>query len=128
MELTRTMAEHFSKYGDVLTGFVVLQSLALAIALGKRDTFADSLLNGRVIVRRLLWYAAAGYVFLMVVCGALELALRPSETTLIKIATGVECLGRLLIVAVAARLAIYALDLQPQKHEDLPKPSKVTSR
>ena len=119
MEAISELATNFAKYGDVITGFVVLQGLAFAISLGKKDTFALAVIGAKSVVNRLLGISAAIYVAAVIICGLVELSLRENDACVVKIAVLIALVGRVLIVGGASWFAFYAFNLQFDKNAEI---------
>ncbi len=108
------MADHFTKYGDLIVAFVALQSLTFGYMLGKKDELRDAIINGRPTT---IWFIlGAGFFYsgLIWFCASSEQSLRlaagHSET--VRSAAKAAKWGRIAIIVVASFVAAIGLYLQ----------------
>ena len=106
-----TLADNSSHYGDVVVGFVVVQSITFLIALMKED----NLLREVVRLKPRIWKGVIGcnlfYFTILLMLASLESWLRvaPLENAKIQMAVWAFLVGRIIVVALSTAICLYVI-------------------
>lgn len=113
MNIEAETAEQFVKYADLIVGFVVLQGLSFAYALGQTGALRNAIVRGRAKILWIIIVTGLFYEGLVFGCASCELLLRhaANHPDVVLLVSCSAALGRGAIVLIATALAYYGLYL-----------------
>jgi len=80
MSTETALADQFAKYGDLIVGFIVLQSISFGYTLGQKNDLREAIVAGKRVILPIIIASVFVYGGLILVCAHYENLLRVADS------------------------------------------------